>query len=241
MSLPTSAFDTTKSIVAGLSVIVFKPTNARLTAVTGEADDELLTKTGHGLTTGDAFTFVSGTGFTGLVAGTIYYAIVASSATFKAATTLANALAGTAIDITADGSAGVIAPTLIFEAAKLDAPLEQTEGAIERPDSLGVAREVRTWISKQQESFTFALDEAKRLLDIFASSLAGRRVGTVTLYLPDPDNTTGTVALKSEADFACTVYRDGPANFGGGAATIPTIRIKSNKQGLITWTKDASV
>jgi hypothetical protein len=80
---------------------------SQLTSCTGEADDDLITKASHGLETGDPVTFISGTGFTGLTAGTRYYAIKASSSTFKVATTYANARAGTGIDITVDGSSGV--------------------------------------------------------------------------------------------------------------------------------------
>lgn len=85
------------------------PTNngTALSAVTAEADDDLITKAAHGLVTGDPVTFISGTGFTGLTAGTRYWAITASSSTFKVATSYSNAIAGTAIDITADGSSGV--------------------------------------------------------------------------------------------------------------------------------------
>lgn len=86
-------------------------TYPNLTAVAAEADDDIVTLAGHGLMTGDAVLFVSGTGFTGLTPSTTYYAIRLSSSTFKLATSLANAGAGTAIDITADGSAGVFTPT----------------------------------------------------------------------------------------------------------------------------------
>lgn len=78
-----------------------------LTGCTGEADDDLITKAAHGLETGDPVTFVSGTGFTGLTAGTRYFAIKASASTFKVASSYANAVAGTGIDITVDGSSGV--------------------------------------------------------------------------------------------------------------------------------------
>lgn len=84
---------------------------AALTGVTAEADDDLCTKAAHGLKTGDAVVFTSGTGFTGLTATTKYYAIYASSSTFKLATSRANAVAGTAINITVDGSDGVFTPT----------------------------------------------------------------------------------------------------------------------------------
>lgn len=85
------------------------PTNnaTALTGVTGANSGDLMTKAAHGLETGDPVTFVSGTTFTGLTAGTRYFAIKASSSTFQVATTYANAIAGTAVALSADGTSGV--------------------------------------------------------------------------------------------------------------------------------------
>jgi hypothetical protein len=78
-----------------------------LTGVTGANAGDLMTKAAHGLETGDPVTFVSGTTFTGLTAGTRYYAIKASSSTFQVALTYALARAGTAVALSADGTDGV--------------------------------------------------------------------------------------------------------------------------------------
>lgn len=94
---------------------------AALTGVTAEADDEIVTKVGHGLNTGDPLTYTSGTGFTGLTAGTGYFVIRLGADTFKLATTQANAIAGTAINITADGSSGVFTPTAAVQGMALSA------------------------------------------------------------------------------------------------------------------------
>jgi hypothetical protein len=74
---------------------------------TGEADDNLLTKVAHGLLTGDGPVRVANSGGalpTGLAAATDYYVIKADADTFSLATTRENAWAGTAIDLTGDGS-----------------------------------------------------------------------------------------------------------------------------------------
>jgi hypothetical protein len=66
-----------------------------------------ITKTAHGQQTGDTVVFtVAGSDVlpAPLVAGVTYYVINASSSTIKAATTAANAAAGTAIDITTAGT-----------------------------------------------------------------------------------------------------------------------------------------
>lgn len=62
---------------------------------------------GHGLTTGQGPLWVSNVGGalpTGLVAATPYWAIAVDADHFKLATTLANAMGGTAVNITAQGS-----------------------------------------------------------------------------------------------------------------------------------------
>lgn len=85
------------------------PTNngTALTGVTGANAGDLMTKVAHGFLTGDPVTFVSGTSFTGLTAGVKYFAIRASADTFQVATTYANAVAGTAVVLSADGTSGV--------------------------------------------------------------------------------------------------------------------------------------
>ena len=80
---------------------------AQLTGVTGANSGDLMTKVAHGLETGDPVTFISGTSFTGLTAGTRYFAIKASADTFQVATTYANAIAGTEVALGADGTSGV--------------------------------------------------------------------------------------------------------------------------------------
>lgn len=80
-----------------------KPLNFAATAASSNA---LTTTYAHGLTTGERIVFSNITGLTGPAVGTIYYAINASSTTFKVATTLANAIAGTAVTTTGTPTAG---------------------------------------------------------------------------------------------------------------------------------------
>jgi hypothetical protein len=82
-----------------------------LTGVAGTASTDVLTKADHNLATGQQITITFASGFTGLTSGTTYYVIRVDSSTFKVATTAANALAGTAIDITADGTGATVTPT----------------------------------------------------------------------------------------------------------------------------------
>lgn len=74
---------------------------------TAEADDDTLTKVAHTLKTGDGPVRVSNGGGAlpaGLVAATDYWVIRVDADNFMLATSLANAIAGTQIDITTDGT-----------------------------------------------------------------------------------------------------------------------------------------
>lgn len=74
---------------------------------TGEADDDTLTATAHGLETGDGPVQVSNSGGAlpgGLTAVTDYWVIRTGANTFQLATSLANALAGTFVALSTDGT-----------------------------------------------------------------------------------------------------------------------------------------
>lgn len=80
-------------------------------SVTGTAStDKVLFSSAHELFTGCAVTLAVSSGLAGLSAGT-YYAIVSDSTNIKLATTYANAIAGTAVNITSDGTGTITPPT----------------------------------------------------------------------------------------------------------------------------------
>lgn len=71
------------------------------------AGTDRITWTSHGLTTGDVIQFTTSSGGSlpgGLSASTNYYVILVDASTIKVATSVANALAGTAVDITSTGT-----------------------------------------------------------------------------------------------------------------------------------------
>jgi hypothetical protein len=234
MPAPTYPFNVADTIYAGLSVIALKPANGALSGVTAATDT--LTKTAHGLSVDDQVTFVSGTGFTGLVAGTTYFVTAAPTAdTFKIAATRG----GAAISV-GTSSAGVMAKTIVFEAIKLEADGDEQKKQLKRPDAQGVLRTIRTVRTESSESFKFDVQDIKRLLRIFGGALKGYITGTATIWIPDPADASGKVALKSEADFACTLTRDGGVSFGDSDFSKSTIMIESNKVGDVAWTADAT-
>lgn len=72
----------------------------QLTSITGEADTELFTLTGHGLNDGTAVTFASLTGGTGLSTTTTYYVIEADDDTFQLSTSVGGTAAAFSTDVT---------------------------------------------------------------------------------------------------------------------------------------------
>jgi hypothetical protein len=70
----------------------------------------------HGMATGDRIMLTAGLGtITGITAGTVYYAIVASTTTFKFAASITDAIAGTTIAITGTPSSGFVAALDSFQ------------------------------------------------------------------------------------------------------------------------------
>jgi hypothetical protein len=233
MPLPTASFNPADSIFAGLCVIQLK-LSPPLSGVTAATDT--LTKTAHGLAVGQAVGYVSGTGFTGLTAGDTYYVVaVGSSDTFQLSATLG----GEPISV-GTSSAGVFQPVVVVEAGQLDDDPEQETKYLDRPDAKGRLRHVRAVETKANEKWSFTFDSVKTLPAIFGGALRGRKTGTATLWIPDPDDATGKVALKSEDDFACVVTRDGILTFGNSDFSKAKIKIESLKNGDIQWTRDAA-
>jgi hypothetical protein len=114
----TSLLDTTKPI--GLALYWLTTTAAARWAqgiadtVFTAATTDICTAVGHGMVTGSAVQVSNSGGAlpTGLSAATTYFAIVLTTDTFKLATSRANALAGTAIDITGAGTGTQTATTV---------------------------------------------------------------------------------------------------------------------------------
>lgn len=236
MPLPTAPFDAAKSIFAGLSVIQLAFAATPITGVTATTAG-VFTKAVHGLTDGVPLRFDSGSGGEGLTVGVTYYVRDAASGTFKLAATPG----GVALTLTTALTAATFSAAAVFEAKKIDSKLSEEKKHLEMPDKKGVLRKARTVVTKSDESFVFEVPEVKRLLDIFGGSLAGSVKVAVTIWIPDPDDATGKVALKSEDNFAATISREGDVSFGGSEFSQANILIESNKLGAVTWTPDATV
>ena len=239
MALPTAALNVADTIFAGLSVVQFTQTTpVQITGVTATGSTDVVAKSGHSYTAGMLVKFVSGTGFTGLTAGTSYYVRdVVAGTSFKLAATAT----GDAIDITADGSAGVFEMSpIVFGSRMLDLAGGMQEQELKMPDSTGVLRVARAVTTEENEEFTFEVVDPKRMLNIFGGKLSGFVSGTAILYIPDPEDASGKCSLVSES-FSCRVTRDGGLSFGNSDFTKAKIKIKSFKVGAITWTRDATV
>lgn len=93
-----------------VTVVVAGNNPSNITFVDGDVDtdEDTITETAHGFTTGMKITELTTTGTlpAGLALSTVYYAIVVDADTIKLATSQANALAGTAVNITAAAGGG---------------------------------------------------------------------------------------------------------------------------------------
>jgi hypothetical protein len=232
MPKPSAPFNIQKAMLIGLSVIQLKivPAKTGVSAAVGG----VCTLNAHGFSADLPVVYVSGTGFTGLTAGTTYYVKAPDANTFKLAATPG----GADINITAVGSAGVFQPVLVFEVPLLEDEPEQELKPLPRPGFDGVVRNAAAPITKRIERWSFMLDEAKRLPDLFSGALSGLTTGLCTMWVPDYRDTGTTVALKSEADFPVTITRDGKVSFGQEWSKA-TIKIESNKSTNVAWSVDA--
>ena len=89
------------------AVTVAAPASLTIPLANVSIADDTITSTAHGLKTGTKLTYakVGATAITGLVDATAYYVVADTDNTFKLASSLSNAQAGTTINITGTGSA----------------------------------------------------------------------------------------------------------------------------------------
>lgn len=152
--------------------------NGVAASVTGTAStDKLNFGLGdHGLSTGDLVTLAITTGLSGLSAGT-YYAIRVDSSFIKLATSMANARAGTAVDITTDGTGTITPPTAYFVK---QGPLVDIEAGCVRYDRL-FATVPAQW--SEPESFAFEFPAYLAGTPGTSYNVTGITVGSGTLLL----------------------------------------------------------
>jgi hypothetical protein len=116
-------------------------------------------------------------------------------------------------------------------------------GAIEMGSMDGIgsgdnpAYVARTWAKKRTEQWKFRTKEIKKVIATFGS-LTFHKDATATMFVRDPADAANKVALLSESDFVCSVYRD-PAEIAMNSdGSEITIVIQSLKDGAVTITPD---
>ena len=234
MPLPTAPFNAAKSIYAGKKIIQVVLTTGSITGATAAGSSATITAAAHGFVVSDMVQFVSGTGFTGLAAGTNYFITAAATGTFEVSATKG----GTAITISAEGSAGVFAPVEVFESNTLKDGGNDTFEDFKRYGTDGVQRTKRKVLSESSNEISWEVDEAKRLLDIFGGRMNGLAVARgVTVWVQDPDDATGKCALKS-TEFPANITRDGEVTME--KKVVATLKAENTGDTPITYTPDAS-
>lgn len=132
-----------------------------------------------------------------------------------------------------------VATHLLGKVVDYDPTLEL--GRNQAPGAGGApARTARVWEKSIAEIVKFETDEIEKVRALLGS-FVGKKDGTCTLYVRDPDDAANKVAYKSD-DFPCAIYRD-PATirFSGDNPSTVTLMIESTKDGAIAWVKDADV
>ncbi|MBM3852448.1 MAG: hypothetical protein FJ399_04750 [Verrucomicrobia bacterium] len=104
--------------------------------------------------------------------------------------------------------------------------------------SNGPVYTARTWVKSRVEIFKFEVRELSKLITLLGS-MAGKKDGTCTVWVRDPDDAANVAALKTD-DFACSVYAEGDVRFGEQGESVATLVIESRKDGDITFTPDAA-
>lgn len=130
---------------------------------------------------------------------------------------------------------GGTAVNLIGKVANYDQSMEFVRREV--PGSDNLLRADRIVPIRQSESFKFELEEVARLVDVFGG-LSGAKQGTVELYIVDPDDAAGKVAIKTNA-FSCLATLEGGINFSANEFSKGTIMFEAREK--ITFTIDATV
>lgn len=234
-TIPNFPVDTAKMGSVTRTRIAIKPTDGIKTGATG-ATTGVISLANHTFVEGDIVEYTSGTGFTGLVAGTFYHVRdVVADTSFK----LAAAAGGEAVALTAVGEAGTFALIIGYETAKADDNSQApAEDSVEMPDDLGQYYPVLTSYGSAKEAYTFITHEVLRLVKIFRGAMQGTRLGQAKLWMPSAQLAQAGIAtpfLESEW-FPCAVTRGADVTYGDKKASVTTIKISSQKRGAVTWT-----
>ena len=235
-TLPTAAFTAAKSIEAAKKVIQFVMDTGGTTAATATGSGSTIADATHTFIDGQLIQYVSGTGFTGLTAGTNYFVrdVVAATSFAVAAT-----LGGAAISITVAGSAGVFRQCEVFESKMARHSAAETYTSFQRYASNGILRDVGgKYIAERVEKISWEIDEAKRLLTLFGGKLSGLATGKVTMWVRDPRDASGKTALTTSA-FQADVTRD--ADITLDKKVIMMVTAESMEDELVTFTADGSI
>lgn len=99
----------------------------------------------------------------------------------------------------------------------------------------------QTWAKSRTQVYKFRSKEPKKVIAAYGSLNFHIPVATATMFIRDPKDAANTVALLSEEDFACSIYRD-PAEIAhsGDNPSEVTICIEAHKDGPVTLTPDGA-
>lgn len=134
--------------------------------------------------------------------------------------------------------AGSGSPPAVELVGKL-ANYEQSVETIKRevPGDDKILRPDRVVAIRQTEAFKFEVEEMSFLVSLFGG-LSGYKVGTVTLFICDPDDAATKVKIKTNA-FKCTATLEGGIAFQSGQFSKGTINFEATEKVTFTIDGDA--
>lgn len=236
-TLPNFVVLPAKMAFATRSRVVLKPLDSILTEVTAAVTGVITSAVALPFANGERVQYVSGTGFTGLTAGTVYFVreVDTVAKTFK----VAASATGAAVEITVAGTGGIFAKVIGFETHKFDDNSQAPQAEkVEMPDIKGRYYPVRIDYGSGSESHSFVNYEVQRLLELFDGALQGVRDCEVDLWIPDAKDVSGKCFLKSET-FPASVSRGSDVSFGDKKHSFTSIKIESTLGRAIKWTPNA--
>ncbi|WP_342237167.1 hypothetical protein [Inquilinus sp. OTU3971] len=168
-----------------------------LTFTADPATDQV-TAAGHGMATGEGPFYLTSTGAlpTGLAANTRYWAIRVGADVLKLAASKADALAGTAIDITAAGSGTHTLARGRFLVIPANVPRVRITAAVEFEANITAAGSVIISVQKNSADFSASVEPA------YGSPLSGPRQGTGGFNNNNSSLVTGVIEVAEGDTFA---------------------------------------
>ena len=239
--ITANGFSRAKALYAAFATIVHESDTAIAAAVSGGSASASATiaLTGHAFTVGQRIIRQdSGTGWTEVPAGIPLF-VVAAEAGVSIGVSLTEG--GTAISTT--GTAGKFHAAEVFYAEPLANDSATPEFAyIKRRGMAGLEGNAAQQLKSTTSEWSWPLDEALRVLDLFGGCDVGQSLGYNRIYVRDAADLT-TKARKVSERFYGSITTGQSGSDGGGEFSKPQLKLSALKPdgSQVTWSTNQTV